>query len=98
MKNTTTEYFHCGMVSMFLIIVSLLLTWILIYPKQIRCDYSRTITVDDANKIEQAIVNAKDDVKSRNFIIIDIDVIKISFIKKFKIIVKGVDKSSLLKY
>ena len=70
--------------------------WFLACNSDIKCDYARTIQVDDSSKIEQAISNAVDDVKSRNFIVIKLDV-ETWHNKEFKITCGGVDRGNLLK-
>ena len=62
----------------------------------IKYDYARTIQVDDSSKIEQAISNAVNDVKSRNFIVIKLDV-ETWHDREFKITCGGVDRGNLLK-
>ena len=62
----------------------------------IKCDYARTIQVDDSSKIEKAISNAVNDVKSRNFKRIKLDV-ETWHDREFKITCGGVDRGNLLK-
>ena len=72
------------------------LIWFLADDSDIKCDYARTIQVDDSSKIEQAISNAVNDVKSRNFIVFKLDV-ESWHGRSFKITCGGVDRGNLLK-
>lgn len=62
----------------------------------IKCDYARIIQVDDSSKIEQAISNAVNDVRSRNFVVTKLDV-ETWHDRSFKITCGGVDRGNLLK-
>ena len=70
--------------------------WFLADDSVIKCDYVRTIQVDDSSKIEQAISNAVNDVKTRNFIVIKLGV-ETWHDRSFKIPCGGVDRGNLLK-
>ena len=59
-------------------------------------DYTCNITVDKSEKIEQAISNCFEDIKSRNFIVIGLEVRRNSNGKK-EIICKGITKANLIK-
>ena len=59
-------------------------------------DYTCTITVDKSEKIEQAVLNSIEDVKSRNFKIIGLEVRCVSNGTK-KIICEGITEANLIK-
>ncbi len=59
-------------------------------------DYTCTITVDKSEKIEQAISNSIEDVKSRNFKLIGLEVRCVSDGTK-KIICNGITEANLIK-
>ena len=83
-------------ISVFAVVLGIWLIRFLVCDSDIKCDYARTIQVDDSSKIEQAISNAVDDVKTRNFIVIKLDV-KTWQDRSFKITCGGVDRGNLLK-
>ena len=60
-------------------------------------DYTCVITVDNPKKIEQAISNSIEDVKSRNFKIIGLEVKCSSDGTKKFIICKGITEANLIK-
>ena len=80
----------------FVIAFGIWMIWFLACDSDITCDYAKTIQVDDSSKIEQAISNAVNDVKSRNFIVIKLDV-ESWHEREFKITCGGVDRGNLLK-
>ena len=59
-------------------------------------DYTCTITVDKSEKIEQAVSNSIEEVKSRNFKIIGLEVRCVSDGTK-KIICQGITEANLIK-
>ena len=59
-------------------------------------DYTCTITVDKSEKIEQAVSNSIEEVKSRNFKIIGLEVRCMSDGTK-KIICRGITEANLIK-
>ena len=70
-------------------------------PNMVGSNYECVINVDDSSKIEQAISNAVNDVKSRNFIVNNIVVYeRYIFLggstKTFKIRCSGITKANLL--
>ena len=83
-------------IAAFAIALGIWIIWFLACDSDIKCDYARTIQVDDSSKIEQAISNAVNDVKSRNFIVIKLDV-ETWHDREFKITCGGVDRGNLLK-
>ena len=87
-------------ISVFVVAFGVWMIWFLACDSDcdsdITCDYARTIQVDDSSKIEQAISNAINDVKSRNFIVIKLDV-ESWHDREFKITCGGVDRGNLLK-
>ncbi len=83
-------------VAAFSIIFGAWMIWFLADDSDIKCDYARIVQVDDSSKIEQAISNAVNDVKSRNFIVIKLNV-ETWHDREFKITCGGVDRGNLLK-
>lgn len=83
-------------IAAFVLAFGIWLIWFLADDNDIKCDYARTIQVDDSSKIEQAISNAMNDVKSRNFIVIKLGV-ETWHDRSFKITCGGVDHGNLLK-
>lgn len=59
-------------------------------------DYTCIVTVDKSERIDQAISNSIEDVKSRNFKLIGLEVKRISDGTK-KIICKGITEANLIK-
>lgn len=59
-------------------------------------DYTCTITVDKSEKIEQAVLNSIEDVKSRNFKLIGLEVRCVSDGTK-EIICNGITEANLIK-
>ena len=87
------------MVFLFSIFCILSIGWfvsVVFFYKSLGCDYKTTVVVDDSLKVEWAISNAVDDVKSRNFVVTKLDV-RTWHDKKFKVTCGGVDKANLLK-
>lgn len=65
---------------------------------RVPADYKSVVTVDDSEKIERAVSNAIDDVRSRKFVITKIDVMIDNWSKsRFRIVVGGTDGANLLK-
>lgn len=59
-------------------------------------DYARTIVVDDSAKIEQALSNAVNDVHSRNFTVIQVNVKRRFLDGKFTVTCGGIERGNLL--
>lgn len=59
-------------------------------------DYTSSIKVDKSEKIEQAISNCVNDVKSRNFIVVSLEVLNYGP-NNIEIICSGVTKYNLIK-
>ena len=97
-KAELNEMWKCVLevvaISVFVIAFGIWMIWFLACDSDIKCDYARTIQVDDSFKIEQAISNAVNDVKSRNFVVTKLDV-KTQHARSFKITCGGVDKANL---
>ncbi len=59
-------------------------------------DYTKTIVVDDSAKIEQALSNAVNDVQSRNFTVIKVNVKQRWIDGKFTVTCGGIERGNLL--
>ena len=59
-------------------------------------DYTKTIVVDDSAKIEQALSNAVNDVHSRNFTVIQVNVKQRFLDGKFTVTCGGIERGNLL--
>lgn len=98
-KAELNEMWKCMLdviyIAVFVITFGICLIWFLT-DSDIKYDYARIIQVDDSSKIEQAISNAVNDVKSRNFIVINLGV-ETWHDRSFKITCGGVDRGNLLK-
>jgi len=70
--------------------------WFMFFYSDVGCDYKTIVKVDDSSKVEWAISNAVNDVKSRNFIMTKLTV-ETWHDKEFKITCGGVDRGNLLK-
>lgn len=99
-KTELNEMWKCVLevigIAVFVIAFGIWMIWFLVCDSDIKCDYARIIKVDDSSKIEQAISNAVNDVKSRNFVIIRLDV-ETWHDKVFTVTCEGVDKANLIK-
>ena len=99
-KAKLNEMWECAIevvgIATFVIAFGAWLIWYLA-DSDIKCDYAKTIQVDDSSNIEQAISNAVNDVKSRNFIVINLGVETWDDGRSFKITCCGVDRGNLLK-
>ena len=99
-KAELDEMWKCAFevigIAVFAVAFGIWMIWFLADDSDIKCDYARTIQVDDSSKIEQAISNAVNDVKSRNFIVIKLGV-ETWHDRSFKITCGGVDRGNLLK-
>ena len=74
------------------------LSWMLIWPCfDVIGDYTRTIEVDDSSKVEWAISNAVDDVKSRGFIVNTLNIRHRLFGKTFQVSCSGIERGNLLR-
>ena len=83
-------------ISVFVVAFGIWLIWFLANDSNIKYDYARIVQVDDSSKIEQAISNAVNDVKSRKFVVTKLDV-ETQHDRSFKITCAGVDRGNLLK-
>ena len=99
-KAELNEMWKCALevigIAVFAVALGVWMIWFLACSGSINYDYARTIQVDDSSKIEQAISNAVNDVKSRNFIVIKLDV-ETRHDREFKITCGGIDRGNLLK-
>lgn len=59
-------------------------------------DYTKTIVVDDSAKIEQALSNAVNDVHSRNFTVIQVNVKRRFLDGNFAVTCGGIERGNLL--
>lgn len=82
----------------FLFVLGMVIVALGITPahKQVPCDYEKRIEVDKAEKVPQAITNAIQDVESRNFIVVNLQVRECFIDRTFEVRAKGLDKGSLL--
>ncbi len=87
----TTILGVCG-----LVVVGGSLLWLLLSFHEVGCDYTKCITVDDSSKIERAISNVVNDVKSRNFVVTKL-VVDSYKNREFRVKCGGVDRGNLLK-
>lgn len=81
---------------LFALFVALIVYTCCTTPRDLMTDYQKSITVDSMSKIENAIKNATEDVTSRNFLVVNLEVKKHD-IKKYTVTCKGIDVSKLLK-
>ena len=81
----------------FLAIIAFAIFLIWAAPEGIHSDYDTQITVDKAEKIQQAVSNAVNDVTSRGFIVIDLDVDRFPVTGNYGITVRGITQANLLK-
>ena len=72
------------------------LIWFVFSYSSLKCDYKTIIEVDDSSKVELAISNAVNDVKSRNFVVIKLDV-ETWHDKQFRVTCGGIDRGNLLR-
>lgn len=66
-------------------------------PEGLPSDYECQITVDKCEKIPQAMTNAVNDVASRDFIVVDLDVKKYPLAKTYGVTCRGITRARLLK-
>ena len=83
------------MILLFFIIAAGLV--ILLFGKStMSTDYVKTIVVDDSAKIEQALSNAVNDVHSRNFIVVQVNVKQRLLNDNFVVTCGGIEQGNLL--
>ena len=80
---------------LFIVIAALFFT--MIFGKStMSADYTKTIVVDDSVKIEQALSNAVNDVHSRNFTVIQVNVKRRWLDGNFAVTCGGIERGNLL--
>ena len=77
-------------------LIAVLTLLILFDYTSIQSDYTKSIAVDDSSKIETALSNAVECVKSRNFVITKISVKQRKADGKFVISCGGIERGNLL--
>jgi hypothetical protein len=92
MDNKSDFLFGC-LIMIIVYAILKLFGWV-IFPKDISTDYTKRIVVDSSEKVEQAISNAVQDVKKRDFIVIGLDIKTCD--KNFIIKCYGKEKGNLL--
>ena len=70
--------------------------WFMFSNESFECDYKTTVEVDDSSKVEWAISNAVNDVKSRSFVVTKLEV-ETWHDKSFRVTCGGVSQTNLLK-
>ena len=78
------------------IVIAAVFSVIMFGKSTMSADYTKTIVVDDSAKIEQALSNVVNDVHSRNFIVIQVNVKQRLFNNNFIITCRGIEQGNLL--
>jgi hypothetical protein len=76
--------------------IAAMLTVIIFGKLTMSADYTKTIVVDDSAKIEQALSNAVNDVHSRNFTVVQVNVKQRFFNGKFIVTCGGIERGNFL--